>query len=135
MNKLLYAGLGLGLAYVLFGGNSGGNAPVPPVAPDGSSANNFAPATPQITANTQSGNLSLNTTPKNYGSTALALSNIGAATYGNCQCKDGTMCVGKGNCACCSTKRGPVHTVILPVLKTTSTSRLGYVYGSKTCMG
>jgi len=39
---------------------------------------------------------------------------IGAVQYGNCQCSDGSMCVGKGNCECCTNKGGRIQVVITP---------------------
>jgi len=39
----------------------------------------------------------------------------GPKTFGNCQCRNGKQCVGSGNCACCD--RQAVHTIILPFAK------------------
>jgi len=42
------------------------------------------------------------TSPANVGLAA------GTKSYGNCMCKNGTQCVGKGNCECCDRKIMPL---------------------------
>lgn len=122
MDKLIYAAVGLGAAYLLFG-NKGTNAPIPPAGGGGGSltdVNNFAPVnygTP--------GSLTLPTLHTNQTLTAYTspVANVGAARgYGNCMCRDGSQCVGQGNCACCDKRGGAIapHTVILPFVKRTA---------------
>lgn len=112
MDKLIYAAVGLGAAYLLFG-NKGTNAPIPPAGGGGggiTDVNNFAP----VSAPPASSALTLTTSP------TLHTLNIGAARgYGNCMCRDGSQCVGQGNCACCDKRGGAIapHTVILPFVK------------------
>lgn len=119
MDKLIYAAVGLGAAYLLFG-NKGTNAPIPPEGGGGGSitdVNNFAP----VSSGTP-GSLTLPTLHTNQTLTAYTspVANVGAARgYGNCMCRDGSQCVGQGNCACCDKRGGAIapHTVILPFVK------------------
>ena len=64
--------------------------------------------------------------------TANAVRGIGVAQYGNCQCANGTMCVGRGNCACCDKAGGvPVRVIITgkPAMQALQSKVSGYGYG------
>lgn len=125
MDKLIYAAVGLGAAYLLFG-NKGTNAPIPPTGGGGGSitdVNNFVPVTQPgsstglVVPRGSSGPIDLNVYNQGWNS---PLANVGAARgYGNCMCRDGSQCVGQGNCACCDKRGGAIapHTVILPFVK------------------
>lgn len=125
MDKLIYAAVGLGAAYLLFG-NKGTNAPI---SPEGGGGGPYQPDPSTVPprffdASNVTDVLPSYTTQPNYTTSNDRPNNIGAARgYGNCMCRDGSQCVGQGNCACCDKRGGAIapHTVILPFVKRAAT--------------
>lgn len=60
-----------------------------------------------------------------------AVRGIGLAQYGNCQCANGSMCVGQGNCACCDKQGGTRVRLIITGKPAMQLQRKvsGYSYG------
>ena len=50
-----------------------------------------------------------------YGDCSCCDKQRAVRPFGNCTCKDGRQCVGRGDCSCCNQQ--VAHTVILPFIK------------------